>query len=843
MNNRLHILFLSIKIVLGLVLVLLLLGRPAPVQAGTPPKFIFTTPCASSPPEQPIPDDGSWLQICLIDPTAPVDTTVTTVNVKYLVEHPDPTQLEVRLSREDGGVEIVLWEGGAASNFTEYGLARNLEAFQGTPSQGEWYLFIRDVVPGQGGVLTNVSLVVDYLPTHPLPKILSGSPGRPASRHLPEGIVPSQTPDRNPEKEEYLDDTPLSSNGWQVIKHETFEGIFPNDGWTRLDVYPDDNKEYLWDDDNYRPHNGSWAGWPARGGADGYDPSLNPCYQPHMDSWMIYGPFDLSDATFAEVDFWLWRQIEADFDRISFLYSDDWGENWYGIQWDGEEDWQEFRVDISHLAGEPNILVAWVFESDFAVQYEGPWVDDIWILKAQAGSVNVQGTLSYSDRNGNTAYGRNYKVSLFEDDADGQDDLLWVTYTDRDGFFSISYLTNWDWDENDYPVDPRLDLYVVWETDNPELNQQVTYFDGTPYHWESDTRGNISDGITEIFDNLIVDSTLPAMWIYEDMLRAYEYMLLNTGVDPGGVMALWEDGIDSYGNCTGSCFIPGEEPRIFISDQSRLSRDTVVHEVGHHYMWNKTNWVHGCGDHSMFIPSEANCAWSEGWADFLPLPVNGDTCYDFGIGPCSGSYYDLEAHSLTDPPPPPYYRGDMVEGRVAGALYDLFDTTNEDFDSDDFGMVPLTEVVFQEPLEQSFPDFWESWKVTRHSQHNAVRTFYQNTIDYDTPPYFEPLLPDRTVLQGVGWDHAIGLWSYSRDEESEFWELDWQIVYTSDLRCGVTIDENDYVNIHPQDGWLGSCYVTIRVSDSLKMDEDTFRVDVVEIQSWVYLPVVIKNSP
>jgi hypothetical protein len=118
---------------------------------------------------------------------------------------------------------------------------------------------------------------------------------------------------------------------------------------------------------------------------------------------------------------------------------------------------------------------------------------------------------------------------------------------------------------------------------------------------------------------------------------------------------------------------------------------------------------------------------------------------------------------------------------VAGALYDLVDSTDENFDSATFGFYCITDILTQEPREESFSAFWDSWKISvSNHQHDAVRAIYQNTIDYDTPPRFHPLLPNRTVLQGFGWDHAIDLWDYSKDDESKDWELNWQIVNTSD---------------------------------------------------------------
>ena len=254
---------------------------------------------------------------------APEATTVTAVHLKYLIEHPDPNQLEVRLRREDVGIEQVVWERGKTVVANEFGKSGDLTAFHGAPSEGYWSLWIRDAVPGQSGWLKGVSLAVEYAPVGPMPTLLSGTPGRPTSRRLPAGVVPSQTPDSDLKKLGSENVTPLSPSGWQEIKGETFEGAFPNTGWALIDANPNDGKEYLWDDDDYRRHGGYWAAWPANGGTNGYDPATNPHYPPNTASWMIYGPFDRSDAKAAEVVFWLWRQIEVNYDHVFFGISPD----------------------------------------------------------------------------------------------------------------------------------------------------------------------------------------------------------------------------------------------------------------------------------------------------------------------------------------------------------------------------------------------------------------------------------------------------------------------------------------------------------------------------------------
>ena len=609
---------------------------------------------------------------------------------------------------------------------------------------------------------------MEYAPLGPLPTLLSGTPGRPTSRRLPTGVVPSQTPDRDLKKPGSGDVIPLSSSGWQEIKRETFEGVFSNAGWTLIDANPNDGKEYLWDDDDYRRHGGYWAAWPANGGADGYDPATNPRYPPNMASWMIYGPFDLSDARAAEVAFWLWRQIELNYDRVFFGISPD-GGTFYGRQWDGTADWQEMRFGLDSYLGDASVWVSWLFESDSTVQYEGPWVDDILIRKYVPGQVMVRGSFFYADRSNNPAPASFTKVYLYDQDPGGGDDLLDTTVTDANGFFQFSARTNWDEDDTDPdPNNRRLDLYVVWETDvndSASARRRVTNLGDWAYKWWSGVQTNAQDGTVD-FNYWIPpgDAQLPAMWIFQDLRRAWGYIRNSTGLDPGSVTAKWQSGSDCYPSwpfCSSFFYAGVGGPFIFIAHNSRFSGDTVVHEAGHHYMWNKTGWWLwwdiGCYNHQLFSQEDVNCAWSEGWADFLPLVVNGDECYDFGRGPCGaggGAFENLETRNRNDLPPL-FPWGDAVEGRVAGALYDLFDGTNEGFDSATFGFAPIANIVFQAPHENRFSAFWDSWKGSGRNKHHAVRAIWQNTIDYDTPPRFEPPLPDCTVLQGVGWENAI----------------------------------------------------------------------------------------
>ena len=137
-----------------------------------------------------------------------------------------------------------------------------------------------------------------------------------------------------------------------------------------------------------------------------------------------------------------------------------------------------------------------------------------------------------------------------------------------------------------------------------------------------------------------------AIWIFEDLRNAWNYVHANdfrNGVpyDPGSVKAMWELNLDCYPfPILGFPFIcssfsyggPVLSHFIYIANNDNSSMETVVHETGHLFMVNANGWWYAdsnCFLHHIFESIDVECAWAEGWADFLPLVVNGDPCYDF----------------------------------------------------------------------------------------------------------------------------------------------------------------------------------------------------------------------
>jgi len=174
-----------------------------------------------------------------------------------------------------------------------------------------------------------------------------------------------------------LQESPPAS--WVTIMNENFEGVFPSGSWQVLD-------DPTWAADNFKPHNGSKSAWCARGGSSGLDPATND-YPNNMDAWMIYGPFNLSDAIDAELIFQLWLKSEFEYDYIYWFASID-GTNFYGDGLSGNSNgWVEKKIDLKsvynlgNLCGRSEVWIAFNFESDFSITDEGAFIDDITLRK------------------------------------------------------------------------------------------------------------------------------------------------------------------------------------------------------------------------------------------------------------------------------------------------------------------------------------------------------------------------------------------------------------------------------------------------------------------------------
>lgn len=192
-------------------------------------------------------------------------------------------------------------------------------------------------------------------------------------KNFPPAPVPTPTPTPPP-------------GGWVTILEETFEAEFPG-VWELFDDFPGDGEHY-WGKRDCRAYAGSYSGWAVGGGADGALLSCGSDYPDNAESWMIYGPFSLAEATAGDLTFHLWLNSEIEDDRIFRGASTD-GAHFYGYSTTGDsQGWVNKVLDLTdvptlgNLMGQPNVWIGLIFASDSSTNYpEGAYVDDIVLRK------------------------------------------------------------------------------------------------------------------------------------------------------------------------------------------------------------------------------------------------------------------------------------------------------------------------------------------------------------------------------------------------------------------------------------------------------------------------------
>jgi len=171
----------------------------------------------------------------------------------------------------------------------------------------------------------------------------------------------------------------LAPMGWTQVGYEGFEGAFPSADWTLEDLSTD-GYERLWGDTSYYHQVGNWSAWPAARGADALNPYTD-WYTDNIDSWMEYGPLDLSNMADVFVSFGLWYDTEPEWDWVYFCASTDFV-NYSCDYWSGYSNgWTDQAYWLTSYAGYSQVWLAWVFESDASISwglYEGPFVDEIY---------------------------------------------------------------------------------------------------------------------------------------------------------------------------------------------------------------------------------------------------------------------------------------------------------------------------------------------------------------------------------------------------------------------------------------------------------------------------------
>jgi len=168
---------------------------------------------------------------------------------------------------------------------------------------------------------------------------------------------------------------------------EDFEGTWPSTGWRLYDYSDADGGEYVWGKRTCYSHSGMFGGLAFGGGAQGQNLGCFEGYPTYVNTWAIYGPFDLSGVNSAALIFYMRGSIEYEqncgYDYL-FVGSSRDDRDYYGTFYCG--DWTQGGagngfyqgvLDLSDQRGNSQVWVGFQFWSDYSVSDLGITVDNV----------------------------------------------------------------------------------------------------------------------------------------------------------------------------------------------------------------------------------------------------------------------------------------------------------------------------------------------------------------------------------------------------------------------------------------------------------------------------------
>lgn len=344
----------------------------------------------------------------------------------------------------------------------------------------------------------------------------------------------------------------------------------------------------------------------------------------------------------------------------------------------------------------------------------------------------ISGTIQFKDgRNGNqNTPAAGATVCVLDEDDNGLLEELSCTIADDDGNWSVEVNR---FEEDD---DSSQDLVFSFMTTNDSF--EVLDKDRNYYTYMTDTLREFSG--PEIFGLLITvppseSQTNQAFWTFSTMYDGWKFFndLGFDHQDDDSVKVLWELGTSSNYSPKISENIPDDkisthyhpaekeirlDGRVLSSSPNQggggdaNDPSTILHEYGHHIMniaYTNSGGPNAYDPGSMgcfvathriekiFADPDGNqipeCSWIEGWAHFVSLAVQKDSIYEITE---QGITVDFETGKGTsrvgvlvwddvfdDDEPVPGIDSTAIEGRIAAAMWDMYDGDINDVDDDD----------------------------------------------------------------------------------------------------------------------------------------------------------------
>jgi hypothetical protein len=150
-----------------------------------------------------------------------------------------------------------------------------------------------------------------------------------------------------------------------------------------------ENGEYYWAESSCRSGGYEESYWAIGGGLDGSNLSCGDNYPDNVNSWMIFGPFNLEDAYDARFTTYYWLNSEDENDILFFGASINGGVDFFGYNFSGGiQDWQYTNFDLTSvyqlgdLRGQSEVWIAVVFRSNDSInKSEGAYIERARVQK------------------------------------------------------------------------------------------------------------------------------------------------------------------------------------------------------------------------------------------------------------------------------------------------------------------------------------------------------------------------------------------------------------------------------------------------------------------------------
>jgi hypothetical protein len=252
-------------------------------------------------------------------------------------------------------------------------------------------------------------------------------------------------------------------------------------------------------------------------------------------------------------------------------------------------------------------------------------------------------------------------LKLWDREA-GFDRLLAETQADPTGDFQFDPVSNDDGDGTG--IDPSIEVYATDNTAPGRGRVRVLDADDQVYRYVDRLDDDQADGL-HFRQTTIPESSGQAFYIFDKTANlAYDYVQREVAWGNNDLLEI---------NWPRKCLtiLPGEScfvGEIYLLESAGKQPDVIIHEYAHFVLSRYADVapiVLACApvgfNHKLFEKTVPTCAWSEGWADFFEMAVQGDPDY---VG---------SDHEEVDLGNVEAGQAESYEFIVAAVLWDIFD--------------------------------------------------------------------------------------------------------------------------------------------------------------------------